>query len=625
MKLLVLGLLVGRLVVTHKVVNEDEKTSYQILLSRDRQSRECQLSSIRSIPLHKALRHSPIYVETKPSRCTWDPKSACQLDDILITGRHLSSIDNNMAHECSNTIRVPASASVHPQLVLSKSPAPRLDVHALPNLITGPIPNRINIVFFSDGYIAEEQQKFLDDATRLARAISINQTYAPVAPLLNFWGAFTPSNQSGIGVGGKPKDTVYGLYRDGTELRGVYTSKPEVANAACESMGKQCNYPLLLGNDPLYGGLGGEFTISTASVLNGPLVLRHELGHSIIWVGDEYDGSVYFGVNADNYTQHDQNVGWSHWLEDTNSPPRIERNSVPLLIYPWTMLNASTPWLTNFTTDGTFNSAVLRMSLSGIPDESHLEISLDGTIATWRTNPEIGIDRSFYDIPIGKLENGTHELKFALGERGKEGLAQLCSVEIIEYGNAAEFNTTAGYVGAFPTYSPLEYEDPGPDPDRPALHYAHTVTHKKWTTTSYRPTNEDCLMRQVAQPNFCVVCTEGLWIRLLGRVSLIDRVSFYDSTVRGADTGIELSLVALAQYRSPAEAEYLAQKRVKEAYRIRWFSYGREMKKWQNATRVDVECASVGPVEVEVEFASNEIRKDTKGYAKDRFKLLLDC
>ena len=68
------------------------------------------------------------------------------------------------------------------------------------------------------------------------------------------------------------KSTTYGLYRDGTELRGVYYSKPEVAHAACVSMGDRCDYPILLGrlmeylmltymwlialvgNDPLYGG-----------------------------------------------------------------------------------------------------------------------------------------------------------------------------------------------------------------------------------------------------------------------------------------------------------------------------------------------------------------------------------
>jgi hypothetical protein len=30
--------------------------------------------------------------------------------------------------------------------------------------------------------------------------------------------------------------------------------------------------------------------VITASALNGPLVLRHELGHSLIPVGEEYEG-----------------------------------------------------------------------------------------------------------------------------------------------------------------------------------------------------------------------------------------------------------------------------------------------------------------------------------------------
>ena len=53
--------------------------------------------------------------------------------------------------------------------------------------------------------------------------------------------------QSGVGTGGKPRDTPFGLYRDGTELRAVYYDKPEVATSACLSLGLQCDYPILLG------------------------------------------------------------------------------------------------------------------------------------------------------------------------------------------------------------------------------------------------------------------------------------------------------------------------------------------------------------------------------------------
>ena len=41
--------------------------------------------------------------------------------------------------------------------------------------------------------------------------------------------------------------TPFGLYRDGTELRGLYYARPEVARAACDSLGDRCDYPILIG------------------------------------------------------------------------------------------------------------------------------------------------------------------------------------------------------------------------------------------------------------------------------------------------------------------------------------------------------------------------------------------
>lgn len=46
--------------------------------------------------------------------------------------------------------------------------------------------------------LASERAKFIEDATRLAEDVSGNQTFHAVKPLLNFWGAFTPSNEVGL-------------------------------------------------------------------------------------------------------------------------------------------------------------------------------------------------------------------------------------------------------------------------------------------------------------------------------------------------------------------------------------------------------------------------------------------
>jgi hypothetical protein len=249
--------------------------------------------------------------------------------------------------------------------------------------------------------------------------------------------------------------TPFGLFRDGTELRGVYYSNPELARAACASLGSQCDYPILVGNDPFYGGLGGEFTVITPSLANGPLVLRHELGHSVIDVGEEYDGGfAYFGVNAFNDLQ--EPVGWAHWLSTPDAPdlwaapsgtasatqapwptPRVERTVMPLQDYAWTMLNTSSPWRATFTSSGTYARHLVRFSLSGIPDAEDLRVELDGHDLGWVPRKDIGMDRWHYDVHIDQaLSEGQHEVAFVLKKERK--MSQLCNVEILEFGNHTE-------------------------------------------------------------------------------------------------------------------------------------------------------------------------------------------
>ena len=40
--------------------------------------------------------------------------------------------------------------------------------------------------------------------------------------------------------------------------------------------------------------------------------------------------------------------------------------------------------------------------------------------------------------------------------------------------------------------------------------------------TTYRPTNEDCLLRLTASPHFCNACVDALWLTLLARVELFE-------------------------------------------------------------------------------------------------------
>jgi hypothetical protein len=90
---------------------------------------------------------------------------------------------------------------------------------------TGEPENRIDVVFMGDGYTASERERFVQDIKRLTEDMWKGDTFKSYLPLFNIWALFAPSAESGIGVNSTPKNTVFGLYRDGTELRGVYTSK----------------------------------------------------------------------------------------------------------------------------------------------------------------------------------------------------------------------------------------------------------------------------------------------------------------------------------------------------------------------------------------------------------------
>ncbi|KAI5831700.1 hypothetical protein K523DRAFT_409564 [Schizophyllum commune Tattone D] len=507
-----------------------------------------------------------------------------------------------------------ASADALQQPLTALPLPPSMEVRPL--MEHGPPENRVDLMFFSDGYLPTEKAQFFADAQMLATGlIAGNKTYNSVAPLLNMWAAFTPSGESGIGWGGVAKNTTYGLYRDGTELRAVYVGKPEVNVAACKALGAKCDYPIIVGNSPLYGGLESRHnegaTTITNSPANGVLVLRHELGHSIPDVGEEYDGGGddgYYGANT--HAGSGGEVKWAHWLDaddhafdisdgrdepgyaDRTSSLRPQRATMPLQAYPWTLLNTTAPWSATFASSGAYVRALVRFSLSGIPEASDARVLLDGKDLEWI--PKVGIekDRWHYDLHVGGLHEGDHEVTFELVNKEREGEAQLCNVEVLEFGDEDEFDARPGVYGLFPTF--------GSD-----------------NVTRYRPTNEDCLMRLVTAPGFCNVCLESLWLTLLARVDLIDGVDEVCTTranevqegehaAAGHDEHtLSIRLISLGQLRGVDIG-------VKERYSVNWSKDGVAVDELTDKLTV-----SVGEDEtnwqVNVTYLTEEVRKDEDG------------
>lgn len=212
-----------------------------------------------------------------------------------------------------------------------------------------------------------------------------------------------------------------------------------------------CDEPILLGNDGFYGGLGGTPTVITASRENGVQVLRHELGHTLIPVGEEYDGGyAYFGVNAANATEQGakQSVSWAHWSSDPKARRtgrvRMEDSRVAVQEYPWHDL-AKSPYAVNFSDHGdTYPTGLFRFSVSGVPTESNLVVKMDGQVVDYnftkghhgsldRTWVQILLDNGLAGYP--KLRTDRHELEFVATAASETVRPMLSSVEIIEYGS----------------------------------------------------------------------------------------------------------------------------------------------------------------------------------------------
>lgn len=369
---------------------------------------------------------------------------------------------------------------------------------------SGDSRNRICIVLLGDGYVDEQRGIFFQDAQRYTNHLLQAPTFQAFAPLLNISAVLVPSADAGIANKDCPRDTVFGLFRDGPRRITMKSSaRSWTAKSACKSAGK-CDFFILIGNDDHYGGTAREdHVLVTRSETTGWITLRHELGHIFSKVGEEYDGGIFYsGVN---YAPRIQ-VPWAHWLTDPSEPTR-QRSCQRLCQHGCYEVTQETKVSFSLNSDGTYARWVLEFavrngSLRAILDGQELEIV--------KVPPEgidlpddVVLDRQVFAFrcDTAGLEAGSHCLKFFAAVESDSGadFCQLSFVELVEYGTEAEFKMEPGYIGAYPTWDHMGHE-------------------------TYRPTHNQCLMRNVHSSILCPVCKEAAWHNLLTKVSLIDAV-----------------------------------------------------------------------------------------------------
>lgn len=439
----------------------------------------------------------------------------------------------------------------------------------IPLLETGPSANRIDLVFMGDGYTTAERELFIEDAKRIFAEMFETPTFRAYRPLFNIWAVYRPSVESGIGKG-RAKNTAFRLYRQGNTLRAIFCGNSSAAHSASRAA-PGCDYPVLIGNDPHYGGLGGEFAITTSSRTSGTMVLRHELGHNFGRVGEEYDGGGYFGAN---HTSDADSPDWAHWLSGT---PRAEPSKALFLDWPWHHLQTG-PYQVKFESDGNQGSTHIVMSLSGFANPGEIEVLLDGQPLPVSSPGHA--DRAFHTwFQNQGLSAGEHTLTFT--EKSADGDNWVSNLTVHEYAPDFVFDEEA--IGAYPMFS-------------------------RWGgVDGYRSNWETCLMRHMESVRFCSVCIENIWILFLEQISLIDGL---ETGTAGGTRTAKLRTLALGALRpAPVEGESL---------QVRWFKNNAPMPEFDDKHEMTVPATDArDKYRVEVTLVTPEVRKDSGNVLKD--------
>lgn len=435
---------------------------------------------------------------------------------------------------------------------------------------SGDPANRINLAIIGDGYVVAEKERFFSDAARMVKGIFGDTTFASYLPLFNVYALYYPSVESGIGDG-RPKNTAFGLYRDAVTRQAIMLRNADRASKVL-AKAPRVDYPIVVGNEPLYGGLGGYYAITTNSVQSGLVVLRHELGHNFGRVGEEYDGGfVYSGANSSG----SESVSWQHWLSNADDKP--QRVKLHHLSAPWQNLKGK-PYQFSFSPTEGFANLLFTFNTLGTDTKDDIALLLDGKQVAFAGN--YSMDRNFYEAGVRGVEIG-REYATQVEEKIVDGNNVLSKMHL--YGLPDDYRMQAGYTGKFQTFNSMKM------------------------SVGYRPTHSTCLMRNMLSTSFCNVCLENMWLKFLAKISLIDGIAVEN---KAGVHSFSVKTLQLGNLRkSPLQGEQLA---------IHWFKNDVEIADFAGKFDVTLNANQAkGSWRVDVALSTPEIRRDPQHLTAD--------
>jgi hypothetical protein len=204
-------------------------------------------------------------------------------------------------------------------------------------LVNGPVSNRLNLVFFAEGYTNKQTAQFLAAATNAANALLFGPNsslppYQEYRSYFNAYAIFVASQHTGSSHPAYPikKNTYFGSTYDMDDRRITMPASGQAkVDALLSRFLPQCRLPVLLVNDPVPGGSDGFDKTAIASV--GPAagvtmeILTHETGHVLANLGDEYTNAHpgFPNIEEPNTTRQTQSalIKWRTWMDaDTPVP-----------------------------------------------------------------------------------------------------------------------------------------------------------------------------------------------------------------------------------------------------------------------------------------------------------------
>ena len=200
--------------------------------------------------------------------------------------------------------------------------------------INGLPENKVDLLFVAEGYMADEMEKFLEDAHRSAGYIFSEEPFKSSRNAFNVRAVKSASKDSGTDIPGHGiwKNTVMNsnFYTFGIERYMTTMDYKSVCDVASNAHYDQI---YILVNTDKYGGGGmyNMYAISAADNEDSQAVIVHEFGHTFGGLADEYFNSTvayndFFNLEAEPWNPNlttlvDFDSKWKDMLLETTPVP----------------------------------------------------------------------------------------------------------------------------------------------------------------------------------------------------------------------------------------------------------------------------------------------------------------